>query len=534
MTRLASKSLGLIVGFALLFNLAPLGNAVSQMDEVKTAYNPLVVKEFSLSLLPLEGFDDNAAGIAAAWDLIRLDTTNSILVRGIFTESGNSTEYEVEVRRKSSRALPSETDPQKIGLKIGFISPSTWNGVNKLSLENGGDISPIAEGLAWNLHQLAQGAGFYGEPQNPALASWINLTVNGQNLGLYTSVEQRNKRFLTNRGFWPSSETWLYEADDIANPLIEAGLETGSPTSKALCFAPFIVSGSFCPIPSDAELATLLPLQIDMNALLTQAAVDAFTANNDALISKGKNFHFIDRTGFARQYFPWDLDAVFGKDGTSNIYATATSNKRGKISYTQSGYQDLILNHPDFRTQYNQKISTLFGGNGPLTSEKVVNFLNAVESATSPFLANDPYVSAVIGTNPANHFAELRNWVVVRISNVLAQIQSNTPQPRPDYRISVPKSTAITLVSPSSLTGKVGTSLNFQVKLEADGNGIPEKAISISFNKLNYPATTDSAGVATVSIKLPNKVGNYPVSATFSGTADYGSSNNTFTIVVTR
>lgn len=56
-----------------------------------------------------------------------------------------------------------------------------------------------------------------------------------------------------------------------------------------------------------------------MNAMLTQAAVDAFTDNDDALFSHGKNFSFANFTHgeLKRRYYPWDLDAVFRQSDAS-------------------------------------------------------------------------------------------------------------------------------------------------------------------------------------------------------------------------
>jgi hypothetical protein len=506
------------------------------MGLVEAAYNPFEVKEFSLVLDPLPGYETEAEGIAAAWDLIRQDTTNKILVLGTFSVAGESGSYTVEVRRKSSRALPSEENPQKVGLKIGFLSPSTWNGVSRLSLENGGDISPIAEGLAWNLHQLAEGEDLYGEGFNPGLASWVNLSVNGQNLGVYTSVEQRNKQFLRNRGVWPSNDTWLYKGDDIGNPVLEAGLEAGSPAMETLCFFPFRPAASACPTPSDSELANLLPQLIDMDAMLTQAAVDAFTGNNDALMSKGKNFHFIDVTAQPRRYYPWDLDAVFGKGGASNIYATTTSNKRGKISYSQSGYQSLILNHPDFRRSFNTKVESMFGVSGVLSPTTLSDFLHYVQLATEPYLLADPYVGAVIGESPSAHFDGLRQWIDSRAANVLAQVQQNIPAPRADYpKFDNPVSESTLLSSDSSLQGKTGSQATFRFKLSvASGAGAPQQVISLSLNKTSYSAVTDDAGVATFTVKLPNKAGTYPATVSFGGAVGLSPTSELFQVVVTR
>src|SRR4029453_4444246 len=68
-------------------------------------FDPFVVRTFNLELDP------------ADWDTIRFDTTNETGVPAMFWADTES-QILVSVRRKSSRALPSEADPRKIGLKI--------------------------------------------------------------------------------------------------------------------------------------------------------------------------------------------------------------------------------------------------------------------------------------------------------------------------------------------------------------------------------------------------------------------------------
>src|SRR5918994_3874118 len=79
------------------------------------------------------------------WNTIRFDTTNEIEVPAMFWADGE-TPILVSVRRKSSRALPSEADPIKIGLKIDineFVDGQKWQGLTKVSLENGTDSGVV-------------------------------------------------------------------------------------------------------------------------------------------------------------------------------------------------------------------------------------------------------------------------------------------------------------------------------------------------------------------------------------------------------
>lgn len=389
--------------------------------------------------------DLRAEAVQAAWDKIRFDTSNSIVLPAIFAEVINGEPQPamtVGVRRKSSRALPSEADPRKIGMKVrfgDFVKGQTWRGVNQLSLENGGDVSPLFEGMAWRLHQSASIDGLYGAGYDPALAAWATVSMNGEHLGVFTSVEQRNKQFLRNHGLWKSGSTWMYEQDDIGLPELDEGpdpLPDGtvvhSPTYDRLCFQPFRSAtgegAATCATPTDGLLDDELNASIDMQPFLTQAAVDAFTVNDDALLTKGKNYLFVDRTNELRRYYPWDLDAVF-RAGSSNIYSIgSTTNRRGTVTYNQSTWQQLILNHPTFRTQFNETMLALI--NGPLSAPSVDAMMKQFAPSLERALENDPYFAAVASGTPSEHIAALQAWITAREAEVRRQVAANLPAPR--------------------------------------------------------------------------------------------------------
>jgi hypothetical protein len=381
-------------------------------------FDPFVVRTFNLELDP------------ADWDVIRFDTTNEIEVPAQFWADDESPIL-VSVRRKSSRALPSEADPIKVGLKIDineFVSDQQWHGLVKLSLENAGDIAVLHEGMAWQLHQLAAQAGFYGPEAYPALANWVRVNVNGDYIGVYSNVEQRDTQYLRNRGVRISGRTWLYEIDDIDSWVLESG-DPHSPAFLALCYKPFTPAAkgnkaASCPPPDDAVLEAELDALIELDAMLAQGAIDAFCDNPDALFSHGKNFFFadFDHSGLKRRYIPWDLDAVF-RSTSASIYGRAA--RRG---VKQSPYQEILLNHPGIRTRYNALLAAMIAEGGPLSEANLNIFLDALEPVLTPVLAEDPY-----GTeDPAATFASLRSWISARIPNVLAQIAANgPPAPRP-------------------------------------------------------------------------------------------------------
>jgi hypothetical protein len=408
MQRLKALTLSVAAACAVLSSASP-----ARSQDWPEVFDPVVVRDFSLEIAP------------ADWDTIRFDLTNEIEVPAWFSADGEAPIL-VSVRRKSSRALPSEANPQKVSLKVDineYVDGQLWHGLNKLSLENGGDVSVVYEGMAWQLHELASQAGFYGPEEHAALANWVTVSVNGAPLGVYTSVEQRDSQFLRNRGIRVKGQTWLYEVDDIDGWVLEDG-DPHSPAFTALCYSPFQPAArkkgaSSCSTPSDAVLATQLDSLIEVDAMLAQGAVDAFTANPDALFTHGKNFMFADfsHSGLKRRYYPWDLDAVFRSTSTG-IYGDV-----GRRSVTQSAYEKVLLNHPALRARFNSILSAMIAPGGPLSSASVGALLDAIEPELTPALLADPYASVDVTSS----FNQIRSWIPARIQNVQSQIGANGP-----------------------------------------------------------------------------------------------------------
>ena len=248
----------------------------------------------------------------------------------------------------------------------------------------------------------------------PPLASWVNVRVNGQLLGVYTNVEQPDKTFLRNRNLWVPNQSWLYKQGEIGPPEVEAG-SGNSPTFTALSYQPFQAS----PAPP-AGYVTQVQSLIDMDQMLTVGAVNAFTANFDELLTKGKNFWFADFDGGAsggkRLYFPWDLDA-----------GTRRENRQQHLPRPQQYAFRVPAVHyrkPGVPRQYNQIMLDLL--NGPLAVAPTLEFLDQLEASLTPSLLADQYNG--FGNTPADvagEFDRIRGWMTARHANVLQQVQAD-------------------------------------------------------------------------------------------------------------
>ncbi len=397
----------------------------AQVPGYADLYDPLQVLNLNLEMAP------------ADWNTIRNDTTYDIELPAYFWADGES-KIAVSLRRK-----PNEANGDKVALKVDinqYFDNLRWHGVKKLSLENGYDEDAVSEGFAWYLHRRAASDGPDG--YHPPLASWVNVTVNGQRLGVYANVEQPDKTFLRNGDLWVSGETWLYKKSDVGPPELKSG-SGDSPAVEALYYTPFAAHGLDPPPGYETQVESL----IDMEQMLTVGAINAFTGNPDEMINKGKNFFFADyevgAAGGQRLHFPWDLDAVL-QSPTTSIYL----NKGGGMS----DYQEFIIDSPAFHDQYNQIMLDLL--DGPLAVEASNDFLSELEAVLTPSILEDP--DSKIGSTPeeiAGHFDGLRQWMTDRHANVLQQVQDDMLKTQ-SHLVPEPSSMALLILALAVLLGR--------------------------------------------------------------------------------
>jgi Big-like domain-containing protein len=91
--------------------------------------------------------------------------------------------------------------------------------------------------------------------------------------------------------------------------------------------------------------------------------------------------------------------------------------------------------------------------------------------------------------------------------------------------------TTLTYTGNASVVTGTSASVSFQL-LDNQGNPVALEPVTITVNGQTYAATTDANGTAAVTVMPP--VGSYPVSANFSGDANYLASSGSGTLIVTR
>ena len=346
----------------------------------------------------------------ADWATVQADESYSIEVPAQFWADGEAPIL-VGVRRKDAFSLTQAAGYDKVSLRIDmneYVLGQEWNDLKQLSLENGDDENVIREGFAWQIYRLAQGT--YGFNYPAARSNWVRLIINGVDTGVYVNPEMRDKRFLENRDLYIPGQSWMYEVEQTDVPINQVGAPPNSPAYEALCYDPFVgINDATCPTP---DLATHIPQWVDMAGLLTIMAANAFTADNDCLITKGKNFSYADFSfGPKRRYYPWDLDSAPPGGTQYSMYQPR-----------QIGEFVALLDVPEFRAQYNQIINDMLCGPWSVTSLHAV--IDNAETLISTAVDADP--NNQVG-DAASEFQSIRDWVTNRVAFVTAELENFQP-----------------------------------------------------------------------------------------------------------
>ncbi len=394
MTRRATAFRTLVL---VLFSLVFAGT-VRAAEKWPDVFNPLRVLNLHLQMDP------------ADWTAVQNDTSFTDARPAQFWADAE-TPIAVTVKRKSDPPIG-----PKVSIKIDINDLATgqaWRGLKKLSLENGSGNNVVRECFGWQLHRLASETGFYN--YLAAYAAWVRLYVNGDQIGVYTHAEERDKQMLQNRGMWKEGATWLYKSDPTL--VLEAGATNQpSPTSQHLCYAPFANTCTQSNIEAD------LSAWVDMDAMLTFAALEGFIGNLDGLFThSGKNCFAADYApplALRRLYFPWDIDTGLSSVNF-NIY---TGGPQGGNSI----YQQTILAHYWFRAWYRNTMTDLL--DGPLSTASLTALLNQIEPVLAPVLDADP--NSGLGGPAASEFAALREYLTNRVANVRGQVGAVVSGPR--------------------------------------------------------------------------------------------------------
>ena len=260
---------------------------------------------------------------------------------------------DVAVRKKG---FLGSLDFARPSLKLKFdkyVAGQEVAGMERLTLNNDKqDPSKIAQCLTYGLFRAA------GVPA--PRCGFAHVTVNGQDLGVYTSVEPVKKAFL--RQHFADAGGNLYEGtlSDFREgwtATFDKKTNESQPGHPDLDAAAAALDASFQQ-PDDQALAALEPF-FDVNRFLTFWAVEAMTTHQDGYTSNTNNFFvYADPSpgGQGRFVFmPWGADATF----LSSPPDAPPEQDPGRAVYLTSALARRLWAIPSMRQAYVARLTEL-------------------------------------------------------------------------------------------------------------------------------------------------------------------------------
>lgn len=219
---------------------------------------------------------------------------------GDITIDGVST-LNVGVRKKGGFGSISSSRPS---LKIKaheYVAGQRIFGLHRLTLNNNRqDPSQISQCL---------GYGLFGDARVPSSrCAYAHVTVNGEDLGLYSNVETLKKNFLA-RHFIDETGR-LYESGGDFLPGATGGFQPKtSPEDPDCGDLPPVVEALRAP---DENLLERLDAVVDVDRFLTYWGMEVITGHWDSYSNNRNNYFFYhDPTSDKMHFIPWGLDSLF-------------------------------------------------------------------------------------------------------------------------------------------------------------------------------------------------------------------------------
>lgn len=286
--------------------------------------------------------------------------TGSALINGVVYDS-------VGVRYKGNSTYSSNRVKNPLNIKLDHvIDDQTIDGYGTLKLANvWNDPSFVRETLSYEIAQKYLPA---------SEANYIKVTINGQYLGLYTSVQSVDKYF---------DETHFGSRD---NAFFKGELTDDNPQNDAVVWGWLgddeAVYADYYELKSDegwSELVNFLDVfnnspsemeeVLNVDAHLWMLAFDNMLVNLDAPINFGHNYYLYQSGG---QFNPvvWDLNECFGVfsmllNGGPPLNVTDLQHLDPYLNENSSFYPIIskIMDNPIYRTRYIAHMKTMLEEN---------------------------------------------------------------------------------------------------------------------------------------------------------------------------
>ncbi len=280
---------------------------------------------------------------------------------------GDEIYKDVGLRFKGNSSFGTRGLKKSYKFKFDEYKTQNLHGFKKLNFVNAfKDASLLRETLAYELFREAE------VPASRTAFAKLYLTIPGEYdeeyIGLYTVVEQVDKRFLEDR--FGNSDGYLFKGEGMADILRYRGdnqreytrgyeFKLGKNESDYSELIRFIKIVNETP---EEKFPEVMKRVFNVENFLSYLAVNTLLANLDSYAGTGHNFYLYLNTDTSKfEFIPWDVNEAFGnfKMGSAedmvnlDIYEPYAKPKI---------FLERILAVPEFKESYIEEIKTLING----------------------------------------------------------------------------------------------------------------------------------------------------------------------------
>jgi spore coat protein H len=308
---------------------------------------------------------------------------------GGFGEGGDAPNGILQIRGGFSRLNPQKNYKIKLDDGVG-----RWRGQDEINLnKHMTDTTRVRNKLAMELFQTI-----------PGMASWrthfVHLTVNGQDFGLYTWIEEGDKHFLKSHGLDPDGQLYKpasfhfqrIDAATLADPVaMEAIIESKATDDDAKLTRMLDALND-----TSRPLSTMMDTYFNRENLVTWAAVNILVNNIDI---RTQNFYIYSPSSCDGWYLlPWDYDGAWDfyaqLDGVDSIRERW---ERGINNYWPMNLFERVFTDPSYAAAIDAKVRELAGG--LITDADIAARIARFRPVVVPYVSNLPDRGYLPGSN---------------------------------------------------------------------------------------------------------------------------------------
>jgi len=371
---------------------------------------------------------------------------------------------------KSTRKAPQKSYKVKLDSKTVLYKKQRRLQYNKHSF----DLTRIRNKLSFDLFQDIPNF-------NSLKTEFVQLTIDGEDKGLYTKIESYDKEYLINRGYneddnlYKAQYFWFYKhpslvLNDDGNPIDKVSFEKiiepqrGKSQTKLLAMLNAIED-------EERDIDSIITQYFNRDNYLTWLAVNIIMGNVD---TTSQNFFLLNPIYSDTFYFlPWDYDDAWGWDAQLNQFNTPyyADWELGIARYWDSPLHRRFLSKKVNRDALDNMIDTI--RNNYLTDARVNEKVATYKPLVQPFIVNAPDKDYLpYGENGAPSEADWNNEcdvLVNALSKNITNYNAEKGKPMPFWQSFEYKNGVMRLIWDSSIDLE-GEIVTYSVKLGNDKN----------------------------------------------------------------